>query len=263
MGQPWLRGIVLFALLPALARSASADRAATAAASEVERQAAARALFEEGLAHADAERWQEAADRFERAGALRSTPAIQYNLSTALVHLMRLVRASELLRQIAGAAETPPDVRAAAEARLSQVLPRLAHLTVHAPPSGDGTVVLDGRPLPPPMLGVALPVDPAWHAVELRRGPNVVVSVPVSLREGERRAIRLHALLPATPVAAAPLEGAPPLPADTDRSWARSWWFWLLVGSATIGVAAVATAATRGGSAEPRGNVDTWRLEGP
>ena len=62
--------------------------------------AAARALFEEGVAAADAGDFPRAADRFERSYALRPSAVVGYNLASALSRTGRLVEAAGYLRRI-------------------------------------------------------------------------------------------------------------------------------------------------------------------
>ena len=76
-------------------------RQLAARAQTAQETALARALFEEGVVAADAQRWDEAAERFERAYGLKATPGIAYNWASALVELGRLVEAGERLRSVA------------------------------------------------------------------------------------------------------------------------------------------------------------------
>jgi hypothetical protein len=196
---------------------------------EAERRAAARTLFGEGLAHADAGRWSEAAERFERAYAVRPSHEIGYNLSTALIHLGRLVGASELLRRAADDTAAPPAVRNAARARLAQVTPRLARLTVQLRGAPEGYAYLDGRPLARAMLGVALPVDPGRHLVQARDPNGASLSRPIALEEGGESSVTLDVsgVLPGGEARPRGLAGL-----------SRRPWFW----AAIAGVAGAALA---------------------
>jgi hypothetical protein len=241
----------------------------------VDRQAAARALFEEGVAHADAGRWNEAADRFSRAHSLRPTPEIAYNLSTALARVGRLVSAAELLRQVVDDPQATARVRAAAEARLAEVDRRLCHVTVHADAPGPARVWLDGRPLDAAAIGVAVAVDPGPHVLELRNGARTVSSRTVSLADGKRETVVLEApALNLQPTAPPPLLAAPaagpsaadvsarPAATDRDAFW-RKGWFWGTVASVAATVAVGALLASRSGQGDPvGGNVDTWLVSG-
>jgi tetratricopeptide (TPR) repeat protein len=162
--------------------SAGDDHVATGLA---ERAAAARALFQQGIALADARRWSDAADRFERAYGIRPSPEIAYNHAAALERLGRLVRASEELRFLARDAQTDATVRAAARARLEALLARVPRLTIRLDgPSAGFAVTLDGRLLEPAMIGIELLVDPGSHRIEARRGMSAYVSRFATLKPG-------------------------------------------------------------------------------
>ena len=145
---------------------------------------AARRLFREGVAAAQAERWTEAYERFSRTLAIRAAPIIRFNLAIACENLGRLVEAIDQYRQFAR--ETPagadPARVAAARARIEPIEQRLAMLRVEA--SGDAVRAfrLDGRAQNTALLGVDIPVDPsfgplsgpfllAWGACRLEQRP--------------------------------------------------------------------------------------------
>jgi hypothetical protein len=266
-----LLAVGLMALVPPQVSVASTPRA-----DETEHRAAARALFAEGLAFADAQRWAEAADRFERAGSLRPSAEISYNLSTALVRLRKLVRASELLREIMDDPQASGQVKTAARARLTELVPRLAYLTIRVPNRSRTAddreplvVVVDGQPFDEARLGVALPMDPASHTVHLRLGATVLDRREVLLDEGERRTISF------VPGASVPVAGrvwqadqaervlAPEPEAAAKSAGPRTGtWVWVLVGAAVaVGLTATTVAvALQDSPMQPRGNVDTWTI---
>jgi hypothetical protein len=232
----------------------------------LDRDAAARGFFDEGLAHADGRRWGEAAASFERARQLRASPEITYNLTTALAHTGRLVRASQLLREIADDGAAVPAVRAAARARLEELRPRLAYLTLASRRAdwAGWLVTLDGQALALGQLGVALPVDPVSHSVVLRQGEALRGRSEIILDEGERRTVSLDVM--AFPVAygeasaSAPAQGVVATTAPTPA--AGKAWIWIVGGALAIGAATAVVLATRdgGSAAPPSGNVDTWVL---
>lgn len=155
--------------------------------------AAARALFSEGRALADSQRWPEAADRFRRALALRPSPAIRYNLAVALDQLGQLVEASEQLRTAIREAPAPDRTRTAAEALLRNVEPRIGRLTIVLEGDADGVdVLLDGRPLSSALLGVGAPADPGHHRVVARRG-TAETSEETDLEPGAAASITIEA----------------------------------------------------------------------
>jgi hypothetical protein len=225
--------------------------------------ALARRLFREGLSHADAGRWTEASERFDRAYAIRPSPEIGYNLATALERSGQLVRASHLLSTIAESPGARPAVRGAARARLGEVLPRVPRLTVQASAPDRQHLWLDGRPLDPARTALPMTVDPGEHLLELRLGSEVALSRRVTLAEGDNQAVIFEQPRPpAAAVLPAPrtldLAATPP----RERNVLRNPWFWGVVGTAVLASAAAVLLASRGGGGgrEVRGNVETWTL---
>jgi hypothetical protein len=155
---PILLAVVL-ATPPSLAQPTQADTAA------------ARALFTEGRELAQREDWPAAVDRFRRALGLRPSPAIRYNLAASLVHVGKLVEASELCRAVLRDAPERDPARAPAQALLREIEPQLVQLTINL--EGDAaaaTVLLDGEPFSAERIGVATPIDPGAHTIVVRRG---------------------------------------------------------------------------------------------
>jgi hypothetical protein len=228
--------------------------------STAERDALARRLFSEGLAQADAGRWAEAADSFDRAYTIRPSPQIAYNLATALERRGQLVRASQLLTSIAADAGVRPAVRDAARDRLGQVLPRVARLGVQVTPADRQHLWLDGQPLDGAASATAVTVDPGEHVVEVRRDSGVSVTRRLSLAEGDLQTVVIDAAppLPIDPGTPALAVAAARDPAPR-RNVFRRGWLWGIVGAAVVASAA-AVLASRGGGAESHGNVATWDL---
>jgi hypothetical protein len=183
-------------LWPAFAAALAVLGAAVAHAQDgpsAQQSAAARALFEEGVELADRGEWQDAADRFARSLSLRESPVVAYNLASALVHVDRLVEASELLQGVVRDESAPAAARDAARALLDQVQPRLARLTVHL--EGDPTgaaLVIDERVIPSEMVGVAVPADPGIRFVRAVRDEDIVAEQEVDLAEGSSAEVRLE-----------------------------------------------------------------------
>jgi len=225
-------------LLLLIAPAAASAQAPTDAATTAQ----ARALFTEGLEHADAERWEEALDRFRRAATLRRATPILFNLALAARHVGALVEASEALREVLRDPEVAPEVEARARSELSGLEPRLGHLTLAVEGPRDGVEVsLDGAPRPPATWGVALPVDPGPHEAFATRDGETVARADVHLEEGEARTLALtvppEAIAVATPDEAARTVAPAPQPApepDGDFELVEQWWFWTLVGVAVV-----------------------------
>ncbi len=220
-------------------------------------QAAARALFHEGLEHADAEDWAQAAESFERAQALRPAAAIALNLGIAQAHLGRLVEATESYRWVLRA-EDGARFHARAQQRLEALLPRLGELVVELEGPREGvTLWVDEREVSLAMVGVASPIDPGGHHVAVQRDGQVVAESHEEIDEGGARLVRLT--IPALPEPVVELQNtelpdavptvSDPIDVEPPRPWYRRGWIWAVVGVVIAGaVAGVALAARRGGS---------------
>ncbi len=138
---------------------AAADDAATEAPAAAEDEAAterARELFSEGIGFVEEEQWEPAAERFRAALALKDAPAVRYNLALSLNELGQASEARELVEGVLADPETPPDVRAQAEALASEIpeaegepaadaaAPSPADVAAAAQPSPEGPVAEPG-----------------------------------------------------------------------------------------------------------------------
>ena len=249
MRRPSLSHFKVCAGLIALLAASNARSARAGDAVDDHQRATARTLFNEGLEYSDAGRWQEAADRFGRAYAMKPTPEIAYNLAQAYIRLGHLAGGAELLRRAADDPAATPAVRGAAKARLAQVSRRLGRLTVQVPAPPGAIAYLDGQPLERSRIGVVLPVDPGPHLVQARWPDGAAQARRVTLSEGAE-----------TTVALAPVVAATDPPREAKPGLLHRGWFWVAVGGLAAGTAAALMVPhLRGG--ETRGNVDTWHLE--
>jgi hypothetical protein len=247
-------------------------------ASDPQQVAMARALFEEGLRHVDAEQWALAADRFARVLSLRYSPVAAYNLALARARLGSSVLALEGLRELLAKPSLEATVRDAALALQEEQQARVGWMTVRV--SGECmncSVQLDAKQLPPAALNVAVPVDPGSHALSLVRDEQTVASSNLNVAPGARVEGKLLAprALVAAPVpqsAAQPAQddfsSAPAAPAaalatasDSDPqqpkgSLLSSPWFWggvgiLAAGVVTLGVVLSASGGARAANPVP------------
>jgi len=180
-------GRLLFAAMLVAPATAWAQDEATP-----EETAAARALFSEGVEHLDAERWDDAADRFARALDLRWAAPIAFNLALARAGQGRLVEAAELHRNLTRRGGVEPHVVEAARSHLRELEPRLAELTIRVTGDvEDATVELDGKPVARAMLGVAIPADPGRHEVVVRLGETELGREETEVAEGESGTLEL------------------------------------------------------------------------
>lgn len=180
--------------------------------SDVERTALARELFREGVALSDTGDWEAAADRFRRSLSLRDSSVVAFNLGTACAHTGRLVEALELFRRASRDSDAPAPLREAAAAQAAALEPRIARLTLEVTgPLETVSIELDGRDVPPAMLGVAAPADPGHHVVRALRNDEEVARAEVELAEGSAHRLEL-AIPPLSAVAdvVAPTPERPP-----------------------------------------------------
>lgn len=225
----------------------------------------ARALFQQGVALADQNRWAEAADRFEKALALRDSPVIAYNLGSALRELRRWVEACTYFHRAAQAPNASPALRRSATEALGTLSPRLGRLTVRVPGHRAGDrVLLDDQPLAAEQLGATMSIDPGSHALSVERDARTIHSESVIVFEGAARELSL--ILPPDP-----REAALAAPALTERHAAATrptpraeesgapWWVWAGAGTLVAGaitVAAVLIASDDGDSKLAPGTFD-------
>ncbi len=201
--------------------------------------AAARALFGEGRACAEAEDYVCAADRWRRSFALRPSPVVAYNLALAEQELGHLVVSAELLAQIERMEDAAGPLREAASALRAEIESQLARVTfVVGTDDSEVAVTLDGRELPREVWGMGIPVSPGDHEVVARHGESVVGRDSFSVQAGEETTRRLVIVLPSA------LGDGP-----TRRR--RRILGGVLGGVAAVALVVVIVAVTAGGQASP------------
>lgn len=171
----------LWAPLPARAQSRS----------ELERS---RELFEQGLAAAHADRWEEARALFERALAITERPSILLNLAGAQAETGELVGSATSYQRFLEIA-TGRDARHRTEATraLARVQARTPHLELEVVGLREGDqVMLDDRVLTREELTAPVAIDPGAHRVTVQRDGRQVASEAVSAAEGARAGARVE-----------------------------------------------------------------------
>lgn len=143
--------------------------------------AAARTLFHEGIACADASDHACAADRFRRSNDLRPSSIVVFNQAQAEAELGHLVVASELYRLVLRNAEG--ELAQAAQGALDVVVPRLARVTIVV--ETTARVTLDELEMQAAIRGVAIPLDPGEHQLRAFYGDESVAEETFSVSEGE------------------------------------------------------------------------------
>lgn len=200
-------------------------------------RAGARAVALEGVQAFQEERWADAVDLFTRAESLVHAPTHLLFLARAHQRLGQLVSAREaylkLSREVI--APTAPrafhDAQAAAKRELPALEPKIPTLKIQIQ-GADGkpvSVTIDGKALPPALVGAANPTDPGTHRVQASALGLAAGPVVVELKEGAREtlALQLKASTGAEPTAPLPtspsaepavVAGTPPPAADEATS---------------------------------------------
>jgi hypothetical protein len=212
----------------------------------------AQRLFNQGVAAARENRWNEAREAFARAYGLSQRPVVLINLAAAEVRTGRLKEAaSDYRRILQGDSTETAAFRKAAADMLPALEARIPRIRLHATGLGATDVVeIDGETISSDRLEEPRLVDPGAHAVVVKRSGAERSRVSFSVAEGESHDISVSAPLdaqmlsaPATPIDAAPgvdltaTPSAQPSERSARRSRWRSPWLW-------AGVAAVAAGTT-------------------
>jgi hypothetical protein len=206
--------VTLVVLVGTLA--APATRAATP--DELQR---ARQLFLQAEADEDADRWSEALDKLHAISQVRLTAGVRYHLALCEEHLGQLARA---LRDYRAAEEqarvdNSRDVLRTVGRELAALDQRVPRLTIRVTPVlPDIAVNLDGEPVAEALVGVAIPIDPGVHYIEVRGPDHGVSRQAVVLQEHESRTVEMTL---AQPPAATPIETSIPARPPTDRVLAK------------------------------------------
>jgi hypothetical protein len=170
---------------------------------------AARELAVSGAEAFEKRDYVVALDRFQRAEALYKVPSIAVMVARCLAQLGRVVEAvdkyEETLRMPldAGAPEAFQRAVADATVEVEVTRERVARLELRPPvdvPSGL-QIMLDDKPVPKALWGVAKPVNPGVHHVTALAPGREPYSYDVTLAEGARQAVDIT-LLAAHPAAA-------------------------------------------------------------
>lgn len=155
---------------------------------------AARRLFLAAYAAGERGAWEEAYHGFARALAIRSSPAVRFNLAIAARHTNRLVEALEHFRAFLreGTDATDATRRALAQREIESLSGRVAQLRVVVAGDAARSFELDGRAQPLALLGVDIPVDPGPHTIEVRGAAGDRQRREGALYEGERMRVEVN-----------------------------------------------------------------------
>jgi hypothetical protein len=179
-------------------------------------QAAARELFREGRALADAGNFEAACPKLEAASKLYVSAGTILSLGDCYEHLGHTASAWTDFGQALSVAQRTSRQDAAAEAQRRQAAlePKLSRLLIRAPGGIAGLVVKrDGSELAAAAWGSAIPVDPGAHQVVAQAPGRVPWSSQVSVEgAGQTTTVDIPDLAVLV-AASAPVEGSQPAPA--------------------------------------------------
>ncbi len=149
-------------------------------------------LFKEGRAHADAEQWKEAEEKFRAVIELRSAPKALVALAFAVSKQGRLLEAKRLYEQAkedAVAAKLKADTEVA-EQSLRELLLRIPSIVLKVGTQADGlSVLVDGKP--PELQFDAMDVEPGEHKISATAPGYQPFEETVKLSEGERKQVKV------------------------------------------------------------------------
>ncbi|WP_437819253.1 PEGA domain-containing protein [Sorangium sp. So ce1078] len=204
-------------VLAAAALGAALLAAPPAGAQTKEELAAARVLFQEGVALSAANNCAAALAKFQEVANVRRTPQVLFNIAECEARLGKLVSALGNYRIAASAAEGDPranDVTANVGARIEDLEARIPRLAIRR---GDGaltaTILLDGSALGASEMSGDIPVDPGPHVVTARIGDREVARETITLEERDAKIVEITI---AEPPAAPPPAGELPPVASAD-----------------------------------------------
>lgn len=236
--------------------------------------AAARSLFQQGIACTDQQDWACAVDRFGQAYGLRPSPVIGSNYAIALMHLERWVEASEAFRAVERDESASAELRADATHYIAEIAPRLGRVTIRTTGPREGVTITMNGSDNTALVGVAVPSDPGDQLVEARRDGAVVASASAHVESGasvtvelvipeapppdEAPVVSVAPVVAPDPALSAALDSTPVEPAHQPEVY-EQWWFWTIVGVGLAGIGAGVTAGvlTSQGTVPPIGSLGT------
>ncbi len=197
-------------------------------------QKEAEALFTQGIALSDEQKWAEALEAFRRSDELRPSLSARFNMAAAQRSMGRYVESKRTLEGILrdGPTWTPPmkaALRGDAEALLAEVGPKVVIVSLRVSPA-SAAVSVDGSPATRTADG-KLELDPGKHVFVVRADGHETTTVARTLSASDKE-VSLTA--PAVKLL------APPPPPD--GGVATKWWFWTITGVVVLGAAGGVTA---------------------
>lgn len=222
---------------------------ATAQAQRASEAVLAREQFRAGVAAAREQRWDDAAEAFQRSYELSPRPLTLMNLAGAYAQTGRLVESVEAYRMFLMERQgVTARMRADAEGQLADLEPRIprARITVLGIAEGD-VVRLDEYELSTASLEQPLPVNPGSHTISLERGGQEPIVVPFETVEGATEDVLLDARTLAAPSTGTGTGGGPITGEPTPgRPLVEDPIFWIVMVGAVLVVGGVVTGVVLG-----------------
>jgi tetratricopeptide (TPR) repeat protein len=176
-------------------------------------------LYREGVAAAEAGRWAEALERFQRVVALRTAPRALLALAAAEEHVGRLVGAKRTYGEARDDARAQKDEATAtkAEAALAALEPRIPSVAIMLPADvTDAEALIDGARIEISTQGVF--VDPGVYRLVVTASGRPPFETRVALAAGQRRDVAVIFPTPGAPTALALPGDAGPQPSRAART---------------------------------------------
>lgn len=181
-----------------------------------EELAAARQLFNEGKDLEKQKSYEGALEKFKKVAGVKMTPQVRFHIALCEENLGHLVAAingfalaaDEAKRAGSTAAEVAENAPKRAQALRGRVPTLRLDVTGKLLTS---KILLDGAPVAASQLGVAMPIDPGEHAVEVQDATGKA-TFHKDLKLEEKAAKRLEITVNDVEVVAAKVDAAPPPP---------------------------------------------------
>lgn len=188
---------------------------------ETDAAATALSLFEQGRQLVTENKAALACPKFLESMKLVAKVSTLLNLADCYERTGKLAGAWARFTEAAAMAsrEGQSDREAVARQRAAMLEPRLAKLTIRAPSPAEGvTIKRDGEAVDATMLGVAIPVDPGAHVVEVTAPGKAPWSTTVQAAQGTSVAVVVPVLQDASSGAAAPSQGSTEAVSASDQT---------------------------------------------
>src|SRR5690606_22304516 len=209
----------------------------------------ARRLATEAASHYDAGEYELALALFLPAGRLYDAPTLKFWQARCLGQLGRLVDAEARYAEVArtrvddDAPEAFLSAQRDSEAALAELRRRLPTITIVIHRAKDiSKVELDGRVLPPPLVGAPVAVDPGTHVIKVTRssGPERIESVAIV--ESQAQVVHVNFEAPKEEAPLVPIM----TPAPEERRSSFRWQPTLAVSSFILGTVGIGVGVFAG-----------------